>query len=114
MHEHHPTQRDDLGATHLGHRQLALEPPAHPVINTLGLPPCLLDRVVAVRLVAPVYPELARVKDKLKAATHLKGLVRFLTIFTTILVCGKRALALVQLKQTHKSREAGIQISVHP
>ena len=39
--------------THLGHRQLALEPPAHPVIDTLRLPPCLPYRVVAVRLVAP-------------------------------------------------------------
>jgi hypothetical protein len=58
----HPTHKLELLAvTYLGHRQLTLEPSAHPVINSLRLPPCLLDRVVAVRLVAPVdmmYVEL--------------------------------------------------------
>lgn len=37
--------------TNLGHRNLALEPSSNPVVNTLGLPPALLDTVVPVRLV---------------------------------------------------------------
>lgn len=63
---HSPLQQPELveldvgRETYLGHWQLALEPPAHPVINTLWLPPCLLYRVVAVRLVAPV--SVARVR----------------------------------------------------
>lgn len=35
----------------LGHRELALEPAPHPIVNTLGFPPCLLNTLVAVRLV---------------------------------------------------------------
>lgn len=38
--------------TDLGHRELALEPATDAVVDTLGLAPCLLDAVVAVRLVA--------------------------------------------------------------
>lgn len=35
----------------LGHRELALESAPDPIVNTLGFPPCLLDTLVAVRLV---------------------------------------------------------------
>jgi len=38
--------------TNLGHRKLTLEPAPHPVVNTLGFPPCLLHALVPVRLVA--------------------------------------------------------------
>ncbi len=38
---------------HLGHGSLALEAAPDPVINTLGLSPCLLHAMVAVRLMAP-------------------------------------------------------------
>lgn len=37
--------------TNLGHGRLALEATPDPVIDTLGLPPCLLHTVVTVRLV---------------------------------------------------------------
>lgn len=36
----------------LGHSSLTLEATPDPVIDTLGLPPCLLHAVVAVRLMA--------------------------------------------------------------
>jgi len=36
--------------TDLGHRELALEPAPHPVVNTLGFPPSLLDAFIAVGL----------------------------------------------------------------
>jgi len=35
----------------LRHRELSLESASHPVVNTLGFPPCFLDALVAVRLV---------------------------------------------------------------
>lgn len=35
----------------LGHRELTLESAPHPIVNTLWLPPCLLDTLVAIRLV---------------------------------------------------------------
>jgi hypothetical protein len=38
--------------TNLGHGGLALEATADPVVDTLGLPPCLLYAVVPIRLVA--------------------------------------------------------------
>lgn len=38
--------------TNLGHGGLALEATPDPVIDTLGLPPCLLHTMVAIRLVA--------------------------------------------------------------
>jgi len=34
----------------LGHRELSLESTPHPVVDTLGFPPCFLDALVAVRL----------------------------------------------------------------
>lgn len=39
--------------TYLGHRKLALETAPHPVVNTLGFPPCLLHALVTIGLVAP-------------------------------------------------------------
>lgn len=33
---------------------MALKAPAHPVINTLGLPPCLLHTMVTIGLMTPV------------------------------------------------------------
>lgn len=41
--------------TCLWHRKLALEPTSNPVINTLWFPPCLLDTLVTVRLVTPMW-----------------------------------------------------------
>lgn len=38
--------------TNLGHGELSLEPTPHSVVNTLGFPPCFLDAVVTVGLVA--------------------------------------------------------------
>lgn len=67
--------------THLGHGKLALEPPPHPVINTLGLPPCLLHALVPVGLVAPADIDVnTRTAESKLGDTNLKGLVRFLTM----------------------------------
>ena len=52
----------ELGGTvtNVGHFVDALEAPPHPVVNTFGLPPVLLDLVIAVTLVAdePLRPLL--------------------------------------------------------
>ena len=39
--------------TYLGHAKLTLEATPDPVIDTLGFPPCLLNTLVSVGLVAP-------------------------------------------------------------
>jgi hypothetical protein len=41
--------------TDLGHGNLSLEPTPHSVVNTLWFPPCLLNTVVTIGLVAPVF-----------------------------------------------------------
>jgi len=46
--------------TYLGHRELALESAPHPVINTLGFPPSLLDAFIAVRLMPPAKYRVSR------------------------------------------------------
>lgn len=46
--------------TYLWHGDLALEPPAHPVVDTLRFPPVLLHRLVAVGLVAPITKKMNR------------------------------------------------------
>ena len=38
----------------LGHRELPLETTPHSVVDTLWFPPCLLDTVVTIGLVAPM------------------------------------------------------------
>lgn len=65
---------------HLGHGSLALETAPDPVVNTLGLPPCLLHTVVAVRLVAPAMKSECEFTGNRLLETDLNLLVRFLTI----------------------------------
>ncbi len=67
--------------TYLGHRKLALEAASHPVIDTLGFPPCLLHALIPVRLVAPATNSMVKYEPHEimeKSRTDLKGLVRFL------------------------------------
>jgi hypothetical protein len=45
---------------YLGHRELALEPAPHPVVNTLGFPPSLLDAFIAVGLMPPAKYRVSR------------------------------------------------------
>jgi hypothetical protein len=45
--------------TNLGHGKLPFEPTPHSVVNTLGFPPCFLDAVVTVGLVAPVLEKMS-------------------------------------------------------
>lgn len=93
--------------TYLGHWQLALEPPAHPVINTLRFPPCLLNRDVAVRLMAPeCHVRIGAMVEPDLSATYLKTLVRFFTILTILFFECKTALAFIQVK-THNSQQTG-------
>lgn len=62
LHEHQPSTHVIICHAHLlvaavanlGHGELALEPTPHSVINTLGFPPCLLNTVVTIGLVAPM------------------------------------------------------------
>ena len=46
-------ERRQARFTYLGHRELALESAPDPIVNTLGFPPCLLDTLIAIRLVTP-------------------------------------------------------------
>jgi hypothetical protein len=71
----------------LGHRKLPLETTPHSVIDTLWFSPCLLDTVVTIGLVAPVWDGKGLQKSH-EGSTDLNGLVRFLTmgILTTMAI----------------------------
>ena len=74
--------------TYLGHGELTLEAPPHSVINTFGLPPCLLHTLVTVGLVAPTENKIEHRSSRSTRVvwTDLKGLVRFLTIVILAMV----------------------------
>ena len=56
-----PTPRNKTGLPYRGHGSLSLEPSPHTVIDTLGLPPCRIDTLVAVALVAVYRQHLQQV-----------------------------------------------------
>ena len=66
---------------------------AAPVAETLGFPPCLLYALVTVRLVAPGGREFVQAQRNWDWHTHLKGLVRFLTMGTLTMAGLNRVLS---------------------
>jgi hypothetical protein len=65
--------------TYFGHRELTLESASHPVINTLGFSPCLLDALVAVGLMTPV--EVTRKSVILAACDEFRCVLEWLGAF---------------------------------
>ena len=59
---------------YLGHRKLTLESTPHSVINTLWFPPCLLNTLVSVGLVAPKTKVSALPRDILQELDTLERL----------------------------------------
>ena len=60
--------------TYLGHGKLTLEATPDPVIDTLGFPPCLLNTLVSVGLVAPRTKVSALPRDILQELDTLERL----------------------------------------
>ena len=60
--------------TYLGHGKLSLEATPDPVIDTLGFPPCLLNTLVSVGLVAPRTKVSAQPRDILQELDTLERL----------------------------------------
>jgi hypothetical protein len=93
--------------TNLGHRRLALEATPDPVINTLGLPPCLLHAVVTVGLVTPKGRSVSMTWS-VGGRTDLNLVVRFLTILMAIADCSKKKARLIRRLKERYSRDENV------